>query len=167
MIFLLNDSILNQQCAALLADQLSVKDIKVYPALSFDKSEKSDSLVIVDIANQFFLTSHFTPEKFADYLMQSGLPKEITNIYFIMQDMDTNDNLIVYAQDLAKYFLENHQRKMSVHIPSELGYDMTLLLPSDNNQGMGSVWHQETKNLNKTCNPKINLERRGSDSLHE
>jgi len=160
MIFLLSDSILNQQCAALLATQLHTNDIKIYPEISFSKTSQSDSLIIFDIDTQFSLASHFTAKKFADYLVQAGLPQEISNIYLIMQDMNADESLIAFSHQLARCFAQFHRRKMAVHVPCVLSYDMTLLFPA----ATSSAW--EVYGINRNDVQAKKLIWKGEDLIH-
>lgn len=115
MIIKLSESFLNKQCADLL--------------VSDSEAQSLNSSYILDMDNQFSLVTESSPKKFADYLIESGLSPDITNIYLIMQDINVNESLVVFAHNLASSFNQYYHRKVMVHTPSQLGYDFTLVVP--------------------------------------
>ena len=128
MIITLSSSTLNKHCAALLAKQLHLTNVSDIFALAFNTvPPSSNSLFILDVDAQPILISRFKPEELAKYLIEAGLPRSIKHIYLIMSDIDRDNNLVTYAHELALNFSEYYQRKMVVHIPSQLSYDFTLL----------------------------------------
>lgn len=134
MIYVLSDSILNRKCAALLSSELPAEEIMTYPFLLFDKSQaSSDNLFIVDLTSDIPLASRSTPEIFADYLIDMGLPKNISNIYLVIPDENIEKSMIAFAENLSRAFSEFHQRNVAVHVPAQLGYDATVVVPSEKN----------------------------------
>lgn len=122
----MSDNWLNKQGAKYLAEQYQIEIISEFSAHFINN--KINRLIIMDIAGDAHLTSLKLEEELADELIRMGLPESCTDIYFLMSDIDPKKSLILFANILSTIFMKKHKRKIQIHVPSHIAYDVTLLL---------------------------------------
>lgn len=127
MLLAMSNVELNRQCSLNLIKQYSLGQLIVYPEQLIGESVK---LCIVDVACTENIYLKMSGKDFADQLIQMDLPLGIRDIYMIMSDVNPDKSLMAFCNDLAKAFAQCFHRKIAVHAPVQLGYDMTILMPT-------------------------------------
>lgn len=95
-------------------------------------SDDQSHCFVIDIEQQFF-KKNITPEQFVTQLLESGLPDSIQDIYLLTSEIEQNHFLAVFAHYLSRIFAEHHRRMINVHVPTYLSCEMTLIVPSAEN----------------------------------
>lgn len=129
MILTMSDTALNRQLSIDLSKQYSLGELVLYPQKFVDKGSK---LYIVDVSSNQNIYLNKTAKAFAAELIQMGLPDSVKDIYMIMSDLKSDQSLISFCNELAKAFTLYQHRKIAVHAPAQLGYDMTVVMPAKN-----------------------------------
>lgn len=83
---------------------------------------------IVDIEQHYF-KKNITPEKFVAQLIQSKLPDSIQDIYLLTSEIEADHFLAIFSHHVSRIFSEKYKRKITVHVPTYLSCDMTLIVP--------------------------------------
>jgi hypothetical protein len=85
-------------------------------------------LILVDVSDDSQIGKHkIIPEVLANKLMDLGLPESINDIYLVTNEYSSDNLLSVYAHELSRAFAQNFQRKIAVHVPSSLNFDISMV----------------------------------------
>ncbi len=127
MIIIMQDSFTNKQYANLIIKKYELLDrVYVYPFdFSYDVnvSAQDKKLIIIDLEKENILQLRQSSKLFTHELLRIGIPKKLTDVYFIVSDIHSVSKTVSFINYLASDLSAIYKRKILVHAPFQLNFE--------------------------------------------
>ena len=141
MIIIIFPNELNVQNARILSktnflggeDEDEKMQIGVFPQIL--PASDDEDIILFDMSADGKFQQPTSPGWLIDKLKEKGILNKAKNIYLLMSDVNKENPLNCYAQQIADYINDKYNTVISVHVPSKIGNPSTVVVPPSKTDG--------------------------------
>lgn len=130
MIILMSNSEINKRSAERIVNYYNVSnDFCFYPTDLLKLNHSKEPLFVIDLDANNNFQKYIVAVPFAIRLSVRAIASQVSDIYLLVSDVNIKSRLPSFAYHLAKNLNEKSEQPISVHIPTVLDHDVTLVVP--------------------------------------